>query len=243
MRSSAQNAVARNFWTTSVVGEPPIPSMSIKTPERPKRPASPYLIFAAQNGQNLEGTIPYKAKECGRQWREMNEDAKRPYFNQFEAEKKKYDEMMKRFWADLEKSGQMELYQASAVMARSETRVKKLKKEVQRLEEVMNKPKGIPKSAFLVFMAAETKGKIGGSIVERALAITERWRIMSSEEKRIYEEKLNTMRVEREKNMAAWEKESMNSEKMTELVKAMASLKTAKSKKRSAASVLKQSTN
>ena len=242
MRFSAQNAVAKNLWTTSIVGEPPKPSMSVNVPERPKRPASPYMIFALQCGKNMGGTITDKAKESSRQWREMSEDAKRPYFHQFETEKKNYDETKKKFLAQLEKSGQMELYKASEVMARSETRIKKLKKEVQRLEEEMNKPKSVPKSPFAIFMAEEYKG-LQGSFVEKSRALGEKWRILSSEQKRIYEDKLNAMQSEREKNMAAWEKKNMSSEKMTELEKAMASLKMAKSKKRSAASVLKESTN
>ena len=242
MRFSAQNAVAKNLWTTSIVGEPPKPSMSVNVPERPKRPASPYMIFALQCGKNMGGTITDKAKESSRQWREMSEDAKRPYFHQFETEKKNYDKTKKKFLAQLEKSGQMELYKASEVMARSETRIKKLKKEVQRLEEEMNKPKSVPKSPFAIFMAEEYKG-LQGSFVEKSRALGEKWRILSSEQKRIYEDKLNAMQSEREKNMAAWEKKNMSSEKMTELEKAMASLKMAKSKKRSAASVLKESTN
>ena len=242
LRFSAHNAAAKNLWTTPVVGEPPMPSISIGAPERPKRPVTPYIMFALQNGKKLEGTILDKAKESGRQWGEMNEEAKRPYFTQFEAEKQKYQERMKKFMAQLEKDGKVELFSASETMARSEARIRKLKKEIQKLEEEMDKPKAIPPSAYTVFLVEEIKG-MGGSVVERSRAIAERWKAMSSEQKMIYEDKLNAMRVERDKKMGAWAKKNMSSEKMTELEKAMTSLKMTKSKKRSAASVLKQGIN
>ena len=245
MRFSAHNAAAKNFWTTSVVGEPPKPPTSITTPERPKRPGTPFLMFAVQKGKSLEGKASDKAKQLGRQWGEMNEEAKRPYISQFEAEKKKYLERMKTFMAQLEKDGNVELFKASEVMAKSEARIRKLKREIQKLEEEMNKPKGAPLNSYSLFLAEEFKGSTGGrsGLGEMSRAIADRWNAMSGAQKAIYDDKLNAMRVERESKMDAWEKKNMSSEKMTELEEAMTKLKMAKSKKRSAASVLKQSTN
>jgi len=245
VRFSAQNAAAKNFWTTSVVGEPPKPPTSITTPERPKRPGTPYIMFAVQNGKSLEGKASDKAKQLGRQWGEMNEEAKRPYISQFEAEKKKYLERMKTFMAQLEKDGNVELFKASEVMAKSEARIRKLKREIQKLEEEMNKPKGAPHNSYSLFLAEEFKGSTGGrsGLGEMSRAIADRWNAMSGAQKAIYDDKLNAMKVERESKMDAWEKKNMSSEKMTELEEAMTKLKMAKSKKRSAASVLKQSTN
>ena len=242
MRFAAQNAAVKNFWTTSVVGEPPAPSTSIRTPERPKRPVSPYIMFVMQNGKNLEGRPTDKIKVLGRQWGEMNDEARRPYIAQSEAEKQKYEERMKKFMAQLEKNGNVEFFKASEVMARSETSIRRLKRDIQKLEDEMDKPKNAPPNAYSLFVADERKG-LTGRVVDTSRAIADKWKSMSSAQKMIFNDKLNAIKLERGKQMAAWEKKNMSSEKMTELEKAMTSLKIAKSKKRNAASVLKQGAN
>jgi len=240
-RFSAQNAVAKSFWTTSVVGEPPMPSTSSQTPERPKKPSTPFMMFSIQKRKNepMQGTVADVAKELGRQWREMNEGAKRPYFEQFETEKKKYQETMKKFMAKLEKDGNLEIYEASELMTKSEANIRKLKMKIRKLEEEMNKPKGAPNSAFALFVSDENKGT-AGRVTEKIRDVAEKWKAMPSAQKMVYEDRLKAMRLERDKMTAAWEKKNMSSEKMTELEKAMASLNVAKSKKRNAASILKQ---
>ena len=241
-RFSAQNAVAKSLWTTTVVGEPPMPSTSSGTPERPKRPSTPFMMFAIQKRKNepMQGRAADVSKELGRQWREMDEGAKRPYYAQFETEKKKYQETLSEFMAKLEKDGNLEIYQASELLTKSEANIKKLKIKIRKLEEEMNKPKSVPTAAFALFVSDESKGKVGKA-TETIRDAAEKWKAMPSAQKMVYEDRLKAMRVDRDKKMAAWERKNMSSEKMTELEEAMASLNMAKSKKRNAASILKQS--
>ena len=189
--------------------------------------------------------MPGKAKELGRQWREMTEEAKRPFITQYETEKQKYQKTVDDFMMKLEKAGKMELFKAQEDMTRSAATIRRLKTAINKLEEEMDKPKGIPRSPWSLFVVEESKGvKLGDKGVgQMTQALSEKWKVMSNEEKMVYQDKLKAMTTEWEKKMKAWEKKNMNTEKMTELENAISKLKLAKSKKRIANNVLKESSN
>ena len=245
VRLPAQVAVTRNFWTTTVASEPTKSSTSTKIPEPPKRPLTPYMRFAVPKMETMDGPMPGKAKELGRQWREMTEEAKRPFITQYETEKQKYQKTVDDFMMKLEKAGKMELFKAQEDMTRSAATIRRLKTAINKLEEEMDKPKGIPRSPWSLFVVEESKGvKLGDKGVgQMTQALSEKWKVMSNEEKMVYQDKLKAMTTEWEKKMKAWEKKNMNTEKMTELENAISKLKLAKSKKRIANNVLKESSN
>ena len=157
--AAAQVAATRNFWTTAAAGEPARSSDSTQLPERPKKPLSSYFQFMKQNGKSLSGTLTVaeKAKEMGRQWREMDEEARRPFVALAEAEQLEYHKNMDKLMAKLEKSGKLELFHAKEDVARSEATIRRLKKKISKLEAEMDIPKSVPKNAWNLFIAEEMK--------------------------------------------------------------------------------------
>ena len=153
----AQVAATRNFWTTAVASEPARSTTSITLPERPKRPLTPYFQFLMQNNKTLGGTVTEKTKEMGRQWREMDQEARRPFFALHEAEQLEYRKSVKKMMTKLEKSGKLELFHAKEDVARSEVAIPRLKRKIKKLKVEMGIPKGAPRHAFTVYMSEELK--------------------------------------------------------------------------------------
>ena len=61
-----------------------------------KRPQTPYFLFCSKQREELKKKGEDKkltAKELGAMWNKLSETKKKPFFEKFEAEKKKYEKM------------------------------------------------------------------------------------------------------------------------------------------------------
>ena len=162
----------------------------------------------------------------------MTEKDKRPFYALYEAEKEEYQKVNDKFMTKLEKEGKTELFIAKGKVTRGEATIKKLKREVKKLEEEMGKPKN-PTRPYCMFLADEGKGKKGLSAPALMRNAQKKWHALPNEQKMIYMDRFKALKVEHTSRMDAWRKQHVNTDKMTELEEAMGKLKIVKRKNKS----------
>lgn len=77
-------------------------------PEKPKKPANPYLIFAKDAGEKLKKEEPLMSKvqqfkKCGEMWKALNSDQRAKYHQIFKDLQEKYESEILHFKANLTK--------------------------------------------------------------------------------------------------------------------------------------------
>lgn len=166
-----------------------------KDPSAPKRPLSAYMFFANAKRKELMAENPKKTvgelgKELGALWKNLSEDDKKPYAKQAVKDKSRYEEEMKSYQPPEPESG---------ADSDTEKKGKKRKKDP-------NAPKRAL-SAYMLFCndkRAEVKEEnpnIENKEIMKVLA--ERWKELSGEDKKEFDEKANE---EKERYKKAMEK-------------------------------------
>lgn len=82
--------------------------VTAKEPKKPKRPPSAFLLFCTHARATMKSKLVGKstvesAKLIGDKWKSMPEEAKAPFYKQFEESKPAYAEAIKQYERDLEK--------------------------------------------------------------------------------------------------------------------------------------------
>lgn len=95
---------------------PNIPTQMIQQPKAPDKPLLPYMRYSRKMWEELkaEGKRVWEVgKIIGQKWREMPDEDKQPYFEEYEQEKAVYNEQMKVYrnspaykrWLDAKQQG------------------------------------------------------------------------------------------------------------------------------------------
>jgi len=161
----------------------------------PKRPLSAYMFFCkdkrAEVKQETGASFSELGKLLGGRWQKLSDEEKRPYEEQNEKDKKRYEAEKENFPDD----------------EADEPKSKRAKTKG-------GKKKGPPKapSAYLLF-AADERAKLkeegkGLNFTEQGKEIGKRWGMLSESEKKVYTDKAKEKKKEHEKVIEDWVKEN-----------------------------------
>ncbi|XP_051137508.1 high mobility group B protein 13-like [Andrographis paniculata] len=186
-----------------------------KDPLKPKQPMSAYFIYSNERRTTLlakNKNILEVAKATGEEWKSMTEEQRAPYeqmamknkeqyMEEMEVYKKKKEEEasnLKREEEELQKLQKQEALQLLKKKEKTETLIKKTKekkkKEKKGGDKIVdpNKPKK-PASSFLLFSKdarknlAEERPGISNSTLNALISV--KWKELSEEEKRVWNDK------------------------------------------------------
>lgn len=93
--------------TNSILGNP-LKIKPMKDPNKPKRAASAYLFFCeaerpkvmksmAKNNKDSKIKLGDVAKELGKRWKSLSEDARNPFVKKADKDKQRYEEAMAEY--------------------------------------------------------------------------------------------------------------------------------------------------
>lgn len=89
--------------------------------ERPKRPSSSYILFILEQAK-LTNSAPVKIiLQGGAKWKSLTEEEKAKYFEQAQANKRKYEEEMSKWEAKMIQEGRQDMIRLSSRLLKPPT--------------------------------------------------------------------------------------------------------------------------
>jgi len=166
-----------------------MPKVSRKDPNKPKGAKSAYIFFVeserAEQENRAGGNLPFSefSKQCGVRWGELNDDQKAPFMEMSRQDRTRYDEEMVSYVPP------PHLIVKMGENGSEEETLKKKKK--QKKEKDPNAPKKAL-SAYFIY-AGRVRADIRTenpemAITQVAQVIGEKWRQLSAEDRKEFEE-------------------------------------------------------
>ncbi|GBN81184.1 Transcription factor A, mitochondrial [Araneus ventricosus] len=178
---------------------------AVNIPPAPKKPLTAYMIFCKDNRkellkQNPTLTSTEQIKKLAAQWNCLSLDMKEPYENKARESTVLYGEAHKRYYENLteEQRQEIALEKAEKKEARRLLKLKKALKEA-----------GVPKSpipAYALFVQSQAKDKNIKDASEFIKAAAEKWKTLSDDEKKKFEEQAHKDKIRFNNEMEKWKK-------------------------------------
>jgi len=174
--------------------------LAVAPRDLPKRPATPYNLFVAEQFPGLKKTFPsLKApeimKKIGVQWGSTPQARKDTMGTAFEVEVAKWRKKLSALPEEVKEAAKQE---------KLDKKAKSSALELKRLVQSLGKPKS-PSSAFLVFTAERRPSLPQGlkptEIITRMAA---EWNVLPDQKKVIYQRKAEELRAAHDKALKAW---------------------------------------
>lgn len=183
-----------------------------KAVEEPKKPPSGYWLWLAENREGIsksasstKGSVV--AKLAGEKWAALPDEEKKPYLAKAEQAKADYVKAMDAFKASGGEPGARRREKAEAKKGRATKKARKA------ADEASGKPKKAMSAYFLWLNEnREQNVKEAGTSNLGAVAklAGEKWKGMSADQRKVYEDKAAKLKAEYEKEMAAWKAKQEN---------------------------------
>jgi len=120
-KKAAADAKKRKRSGKNAKGKPMKKKKTLKDPNGPKRPLTPYFMFAKEVRESVKAelgdnkNVTQVAKEIGKKWKEISEEEKQKYKDAFKKEKEKYDVILEEYkQSDNYKKHQQKVAEANA---------------------------------------------------------------------------------------------------------------------------------
>jgi len=179
---------------------------SLKIPEHPKRPLTPYFRFLTEQRPLVQKEHPdWKlvdvTKQCAHDWKQLDHNLKEKYKEEYSKDVEVYERKSQQFTSSLTKQ------QAEALSAaKQEKRHDRKKRAIKKLYRENAKPKR-PTGTFLYFVKdkwalPENKDK---KLAELLSAVKDEWNTMPVTKKEKYIKLSEADRKRYEKQMEEWE--------------------------------------
>ena len=191
--------------------EPPKPE---NLPVKP--PASGFFLFVNEKRDELGGGSAAKMKEA---WAELGADGQKKCMDDVVEKNKQYEQDMKAFSRTLEGKKYLRLKAA----AEKKDRIGKAKARFLGGKDAPKEPKR-PPSAYFIFVSEKRSTLPPGKISDIAKQLTEMWKALSAEDKKVYEDKAQELKEQYEKDLAEY-KNSAGFKKFDRAMKAVSAPK------------------
>ncbi|KAI9551952.1 hypothetical protein GHT06_022289 [Daphnia sinensis] len=177
-------------------------------PERPKKPASPYLMFVKKTFPEyakMNPKLPFKevVQKVSEQWKKVDMETKTKMLNEYHEKLQKHPEEVEKYFSSLTDAQRVQLEAAK----QDKNEIKKKRRTMQELKKT-GKPIR-PVASFGMFVKDEyskmqSKNTFGPSAIKE---ISKKWNNLTPEEKAPFKLRYQEAYKAYEKNLVEWEEE------------------------------------